>query len=147
LPLLRLLDLGTFYLPNAVEQESLAPSPHAPPQPVLQAFVRTCQVLPVEAPREFATALSLADRCVLELALRCQADLVVADDSALRRAALALGLRPLGTLGILALAAKRRQVTSAAAIGKLHELVTEHGFRVSAAVYAEFERRLNSPVP
>lgn len=147
LPLLGALDLGTLYLPDAVERELLARSQQAPPLPVLQAFLRACRVLPVEAPREFAGALSLADRCVLELALHCQADLVVADDRALRRAALALGLRPLGTLGILALAVKRQQLTPSAAVGKLRALVVEHGFRVSAAVYAEFGRRLGGQMP
>jgi predicted nucleic acid-binding protein len=131
-------------LPDAVERGLLVSSAEAPPLPALEAFLRTCQVVPVEAPREFAAALSLADRCVLELALRSEADLVIADDLALRRAAVGLGLRPLGTLGILALAVKRRRLTPQAAIGALRGLVAQHRFRIGAAVYAEFERRVGS---
>ena len=52
----------------------------------LREFLKGCRGVPVQSPREFAAALSQADRCVLELALRVRAELVIADDLALRRA-------------------------------------------------------------
>lgn len=142
LPLVASLGLGSLYLPDAVERELLVPSPEAPPRAALQEFLRTCRVVPVEGARESGVALSLADRCVLELALRWHADLVVADDLALRRAAEGLGLHPLGTLGLLALAVKRRRLTRSAAAAIVRDLVERHRFRIGAAVYAEFERRV-----
>ena len=85
-------------------------------------------------PRLLKLTLGLGESEAISLAIERNAQRVLLDERRARQSARALGLRPLGTLGIL-LAAKRR--------GHLSEIrpclsqLAEHGFRVSPQLRAE----------
>lgn len=142
LQLLADLALGRCLVPEAVKAELLVPGVAPELQPGLQQFLEGCDSVAVENPPAFSSALSHADRCVLALAITRQAALVVADDLPLRKLLVLHRLRPLGTLGLLLLAAKRGLLPPSAAQESLQLLVTRHQFRVSVEVYADFQRRV-----
>jgi predicted nucleic acid-binding protein len=139
LPLFQVLEWGQLVLPEAVRDELLAPGAPAVLSPLLVEFLVDCQVVTVDHPPEYASALSHADRCVLALACTRKAALVITDDLPLRRLATLHGVKPLGTLGVLLLAMKRGLLSPDAARNHLHVLVTRHTFRIGVDVYAEFQ--------
>jgi predicted nucleic acid-binding protein len=61
-------------------------------------------------------------------------DLVAVDDSAARRKAVQMGLRPIGTVGILVLARRFGHLDEATALDKLDLLVDRHGLYLSSAI-------------
>ncbi len=94
-------------LPSAVKQEVLGPC--APPDeaPFLQDFISECNVIDLHDPDIFAAALSFADNCVLTLAHRKRASMVLSDDRLVRRISALEGFQSIGTLGVLIRAQKK----------------------------------------
>lgn len=77
--------------------------------------------------------LDLGEAEVIVLAKALQAERVVMDDLDARRFARRVGLRPVGTLGILLAARRRGQIAS---LKDEIERLAEHGFRVSPGLAA-----------
>ena len=142
LDLLAELKLGKLVVPEAVRDELLVPGAPAGVGPLLERFLADCQVVAVEELPEYAQTLSRADRCVLTLAGKRKAKLVITDDLPLRKLAALRGVKPLGTLGVLLLAVKRGVLSADTARNHLHVLVTRHNFRIGVDVYAEFLRQV-----
>jgi predicted nucleic acid-binding protein len=65
------------------------------------------------------------------IALEQGIDLVVMDDLLARRKAVRLGLRPIGTVGVLLIARKRGLISAEEVISALDELVEIHGIYLS----------------
>jgi predicted nucleic acid-binding protein len=115
-------------LPNFVEQSQLSD--------VGEAFVRG--------------ALGNLHRGELEalvLARERGCDLVAVDDGAARRKAAQMGLRPIGTVGILVLARRFGHLDEPTALAKLNLLVDRHGLYVSSALLQHVRHALAKPHP
>jgi predicted nucleic acid-binding protein len=72
-------------------------------------------------------------------------DLVAIDDSAARRKAVQMSLRPIGTVGILVLARRFGHLNEATAVDKLEQLVERHGLYLSSAIIQQVRRALAEP--
>ena len=83
----------------------------------------------------------------LALARERDIDLVAVDDSAARRKAVQMGLRPIGTVGILVLARRLGHLDEATALGKLDLLVDRHGLYLSSAIIWQVRRAFAEPRP
>lgn len=99
LPLLQAL-FARIAVPSAVARE-IAPS--VPPQP----WIAERQPSRPLAPQVLQASLGAGESEAISLALELRADLVIVDDKAARHLAEALGLKVIGTLGVL-LAGKRK---------------------------------------
>jgi uncharacterized protein len=95
---------GEVWVPEAVVQEVI-PSVSLPP------FVKPCVLHHPQAARLLQVNLGPGESEAIALALQEQARLIILDDRPARRAAQGLGLRVVGTLGIL-LAAKQHGLIS-----------------------------------
>jgi predicted nucleic acid-binding protein len=76
------------------------------------------------------------------LAREQQIDWVAMDDRSARRRAVKMGLKPIGTLGLLVLFQRRGLLESTHAVEKLDQLVGEHGLYLSEALRAETRQTL-----
>lgn len=126
---------GEILVPSKVRHEILGLGIPPDEERLLAAFLSKCKVADVKKPDVFAKALSFADNCVLTLACKSKADVLIADDRLLRKVAIMEGIRVIGTLGILIWATQKQLVSSKKAHHLLNELVEEHSFRISTAVY------------
>jgi predicted nucleic acid-binding protein len=76
------------------------------------------------------------------LARERQIPWVAMDDRSARRRAVTMGLRPIGTLGLLVLFQRRGLLEAARASKKLDQLVDQHGLYLSEVLRAEAHRTL-----
>jgi len=90
-----------------------------------------------EEPPEGLRRLHRGEREAILLAERLEADFVLLDEKAARRAARALGLPVMGLLGVLAAAANRDLVDVPRALDRLHRT----NFRVSPALLGDLLKR------
>ena len=135
LSLLAELFKAEIFVPSAVSKEILGPEVPPDEERLLTAFLSGCKVVNLRKPINFAQALSFADNCILTLASRERAAIVLSDDRLLRKTAVIEGFRVIGTLGIL-LRANRNSILTAKNTGVLIEqLIEEHNFRISTSVY------------
>jgi len=79
--------------------------------------------------------MSRSDNEALTLAVRRHADLLLADERLMRDMAVVEGIRPLGTLGILLLAMRKRLLNRKETHQLVEMLVRDHQFRISVALY------------
>ena len=126
---------GEILVPLKVRHEILGRRIPPDEERLLATFLSKCKVVDVKKPDLFAKALSFADNCVLTLACNAKADIIVADDRLLRKVAIMEGIRVIGTLGVLIWATQKQLLSSKKAHHLLNELVEEHSFRISTAVY------------
>ncbi|MHC4215663.1 MAG: DUF3368 domain-containing protein [Planctomycetota bacterium] len=124
-----------FFVPSAVSEEILGPEVPPDEERLLKAFLSGCKVVNLRKPVNFARALSFADNCILTLAVREGAAIVLSDDRLLRKTAAIEGFRVIGTLGILIRATKNSILTAKTTENLLTQLVEEHNFRISTRVY------------
>ena len=89
--------------------------------------------------------MSRAHNAATTLAVRLEADLLLADDRTVRRLAVVEGIRPLGTPGVLPLALRRGLVDRAEARRLVDDLVCSHGFRIGVKLYAAVIREVDRP--
>ncbi len=122
-------------VPTVVSKEILGPEVPPDEERMLTAFLSVCRIVNLRKPLRFAKALSLADNCILTLANKERADIILSDDRLLRKTAVIEGFRVIGTLGILLRATKNSILTAKNAGALLEELVEEHNFRISTSVY------------
>ncbi len=142
LDLLERLFGSGICLTESVRREMIA-GPITPAE--AEAIARFLNVVVVESvatARRHAAALSRADHETLALALQRKADLLLTDDRLLRELASFEGVRPMGTLGVLLLAVRKKLLTKRAAKGHVDALVRRHGFRISIEVYEAVVREL-----
>lgn len=71
-------------------------------------------------------------------------DLVAIDDKAARARAPQLGLRPIGTLGLIVLAQRLGHLDAPTAVTKLDELVEIHGLYISTQVRQQIRTQLGA---
>jgi len=71
-------------------------------------------------------------------------DLVAIDDKAARTRADQLGLKPIGTLGLIVLAQRLGHLDSSTAMTKVDELVNVHGLYLSTKVSQQIRRQLDA---
>jgi predicted nucleic acid-binding protein len=105
-------ELGSFSLPSYIQPAIISP--------VGKAFVKGA-----------IGRLHAGELEVMMLAQEASADLVLMDDLLARRKAQRLGLKPMGTVGVLLLAQQRWLVSKEVVIEKLDQLIHEHGFYLS----------------
>ena len=138
---LRRLDLiskllrGSVFIPSVVRNEILAPPIPPAETLLLSSFLENCTIEKVVRSRVFASALSRADNAVLTLAVRKRAHVLLTDDGLLREVAIVEGIRPLGTLGLLLRAMRKRILTAQATRRFVEQLIREHNFRIGIEVY------------
>jgi len=135
LPLLTDLFKAEIVVPVVVRNEILGPEVPPDEERLLTGFLSGCQVVALRKPTRFAQALSYADNCILTLAVKERANMVLSDDRLLRKTAVIEGLRVIGTIGILIRATKVSLLTAKKSVELLDELVEEHNFRISTRVY------------
>jgi predicted nucleic acid-binding protein len=135
LPLLTGLFNAEILVPVVVRNEILGPDVPPDEERLLTGFLSGCQVAASRKPTRFAQALSYADNCILTLAVKKQASVVLSDDRLLRKTAVIEGIRVIGTIGILIRATKASLLTAKKSVELLDELVEEHNFRISTRVY------------
>ncbi len=83
----------------------------------------------------------------LVLAREQKADVIALDDGPARRRAVKMGLRPIGTIGLLVLFRGRGLLNAATAIEKLDQLVDQHGLYLSDSLLDEARQRLADAAP
>jgi predicted nucleic acid-binding protein len=81
----------------------------------------------------------------LTLAREREIGLVAVDDKAARHKAIQMGLRPIGTVGLLLLAHRFGDLDETTAVDKLDQLVNRHGLYLSSAVMQQVRRALAEP--
>lgn len=143
LDLLKRLFGSEIVLADSVRQEVVGCSAAPAEAAELARFLATATSEPVAAARKYTAALSRADHETLALAVKRKADLLLTDDRLLRELAVFESVRPMGTLGVLLLAVRKRLLTKRAAKGHVDALVRRHGFRISIEVYEAVARKLD----
>jgi predicted nucleic acid-binding protein len=122
-------------VPVVVRKEILEPNVPPDEERLLTGFLSGCQIVVLRKPTRFAQALSYADNCILTLAVKEKANVILSDDRLLRKTAVIEGIRVVGTIGILICATKSSLLTAKKTVELLDELVEEHNFRISTRVY------------
>jgi predicted nucleic acid-binding protein len=135
LPLLAKLFDADIFIPEAVRDELFGPEVPPDEERLLTAFLTNCKTTRISEPETYAKALSFADNCILTLAHRENADMVLSNDRLLRKLAVIEEFRVVGTLGVLLHAKKKKLLTAKKALSVLDQLVEEHNFRISIRVY------------
>ena len=106
---------GFVWVPELVCAELGRETIPQPEQERIRVFLKKCRTVAVLNPHFPASALSLADRCVLTLAGKHQGAVILTDDMLVRRIAVAEGLAVAGTVGVLIRAQRAGLLTKAAA--------------------------------
>jgi predicted nucleic acid-binding protein len=135
LSLLNGLFNAQILVPVVVRREILGPNVPPDEERLLTGFLSGCQIVALRKPTKFAQALSYADNCILTLAVKEPANVILSDDRLLRKTAVIEGIRVVGTIGILIRATKSSLLTAKKTVQLLDELVEEHNFRISTRVY------------
>ena len=130
-----LLD-GVLLIPDDVERELFEGSVEPAEAETLRYFLKErCRIVRIRPSGFRASALSRPDRTVLTLAKREGGDRVLSDDRLLRDLSEVEGCKPIGTLGLLLAALRKRLMTKKETRSALHELIRKHGFRISIELY------------
>ena len=109
-----------------------------PEQQRLAAWLQSVRVVESIDSDYEAGRLSASDRQTLTYAVRQRAAWLVADERLMRRIAVAEGVATIGTLGLLAGAARRGLITRQQALEDLATLVSKHRLRISVLLYQRF---------
>ena len=135
LSLLTKLFKADIHVPSAVNKEILGPQVPPDEERVLTTFISGCKVVDLRKPMKFAQALSFADNCILTVATRQGATMVLSDDRLLRKTAVIEGYGVIGTLGVLLRANKNSLLKAEETKRLIQQLVEDHNFRISTTVY------------
>ncbi len=135
LHLIRKLLGNDIRIPKAVCTELLVAGTDPVEKEALESFMAHCQIESIRKPRRFATAMSATDNAALTLAIRSHADFLLCDEKIMRTMAEIEGIRPLGTLGILLRAARKKIISRNEARHLIDLLVSTHHFRIGVEVY------------
>ena len=122
-------------MPRLVRDEILPPALAPDEERKLSMFLDRCRIVDPSTLELHAHGLSRPDGSILGLAKECGANLVLSDDRLLRRVIVAEGIRTIGTLGVLIRATKDGLLEAKATEDLLSQLIRDHSFRISTAVY------------
>jgi len=122
-------------IPRVVCKKLVVPGVDPVEKETITDFLANCRVEPVQKPRRFATAMSVADNAALTLAIRSKADFLLCDERVTRAMAEMEGIRPLGTLGILLRATRMKIISKRDARRLVDLLVSTHSLRIGVEVY------------
>ena len=134
---------GDVVVPQQVRDEVVARPLDPAESDALHRFLATVRMERVDSPRAFAAGMSRADNAAMTLAVRLEADLLLADDRIVRRLAAVEGIRPLGTLGVLLRALRRGLVDRTEVRRLVDDLVRSRGFRIGVELYAAVIREVD----
>ena len=143
LSLLTKLFKAEILVPSAVNQEILGPEVPPDEERVLTTFISGCKIADLRKPIKFAQALSFADNCILTVATRQGAAMVLSDDRLLRKTAVIEGFGVIGTIGVLLRANKNSLLNAEETKRLIRQLVEDHNFRISTTVYDGAVRALS----
>ena len=129
-------------VPQAVVRELLTPDVDPVEKDVIESFLERCSVESVRSPRHFAKAMSAADNAALTLALRSKADFLLCDDRIVRAMAEIEGVRPMGTLGVLLRATRKKILSNSETRQLIDLLVSTHHLRIGIEVYQAVMKEL-----
>jgi predicted nucleic acid-binding protein len=142
LELLDTLFAGPILIAESVRQEVLA-DPVTPDEAEgLGRFLLTAWVEEVSFTRRYASAMSRSDQETLALAERGRADLLLTDDRLVREMAAVAKIRPMGTLGVLVLAMRKKVLTKKETQALVETLIRCHKFRISIELYEQVLRTI-----
>ena len=108
----------------------------------LNVFLKSARIVEFSESAHSSGRLSASDRQTLSYAVQQRADWLLADERLMRRIATEEGLATIGTLGLLAAAAKSGLVTIREALADIDAAVSKHGFRISVALYQRFRAEM-----
>ena len=108
----------------------------------LNGFLKSVRIVEFNESAYSPGRLSASDRQTLTYAVQQRADWLLADERLMRRIATEEGLATIGTLGLLAAAAKNGLVTTKEALADIEAAVSSHGFRISVALYQRFRAEM-----
>lgn len=86
--------------------------------------------------------LDSGEKSVIALALEKKFEVVCFDEAPARSAAKQVGLRPIGSLGVLAILLKNKLVSKKQALELLDEMI-KCDYRISAKILEEFKKAIN----
>ena len=120
---------GRIVIPNVVQGEMQAPGAPEVLKTWIAAPPNWLCIFPVsDVDRAFLPQLQLGEQAAMLLAQELQADLIILDDLAARKAAQQLGVNVIGILGILGEAARRNWIDFPTT---LNAFVQNTNFRIS----------------
>jgi len=122
-------------IPSQVKKEIIGSKVPPEEELLLTKFLSNKKIVNLRKPDIFAGALSFTDNCVLSLAHKEQADIILSDERLLRKVAVLEGSGVIGTLGILFHARKRSLLSRKKVLDLFGQLIEEHNFRISTSVY------------
>jgi predicted nucleic acid-binding protein len=138
LDLLKRLFQGPFYLSGLVRDEVLTEGIPPEESDYLEKILASWQVMAPLLPKKPGKQLSFSDWSVVELAKQIDADIVLADEKALRHVLAAQGIPVIGTLGLLLRAAQAQRLPASEVRTHVDMLIRSHRFRISAETYQVF---------
>ncbi len=128
---------GIITLPDAVLKEMKDKTPHSPE---LQYFESHQPLFHVATPRKvFSLDLGAGESAAISLAIEQKPDFLLIDDHQGRLAAQKAGIRVIGTLGILLIFLKKKDI-SFEEFKTLLNILIESGFRMRIELYEHFLR-------
>jgi len=131
-------------VPSLVSDEVLLP-PLPPEEELrLRRFLDSATIVKVGKSRKQSLSLSRADLAVYQLAIERKANYILSDDKLLRALLTTEGLVPLGTIGLLMLAANKGILTKEETRSGLDELIKKHNLRISIELFERVLEHLNS---
>ncbi|MBI2576825.1 DUF3368 domain-containing protein [Candidatus Woesearchaeota archaeon] len=119
---------------------------NAPDAPIIESHISKKEIVVISPSTEYAQksksinevfGIDYGESETIALALQRREKKLVIDEMLAREAAKAHGLEPLGSLGVLALA-KRRKLLSVEQVKALVAEMSRHGFRLSPEVLMKF---------
>ncbi len=130
----RVLDGQVFVLQCVIDELQ---TESASPKEVerLALFFQSVEVIDFEITDLESSALSRSDQSTLRWAIENDVDWLLADERLLRRVANEEEIKVIGFLGLLVGAAASRIITPSEAREAVDEAVSQHGCRISVAVY------------
>jgi hypothetical protein len=135
LPLISATLGGSVVVPQCIVDEVLSDSAGPQERARLIELLEHVQVVDFEASWAPSRSLSRSDQSVLAWAVENGADWLVTDERLLRRIAIAEGVRVVGFLGLLIVAAQRGSLSRSAARLAIDDAVSKHGCRISIDLY------------
>jgi len=136
----RLLGADVVVLQCVVDEVFTGTHDHDSEQSRLEAFLKSVRTVAFAQSRYTSGRLNVSDRQTLTYAIRHHAAWLLADERLLLRVAQNEGIATIGTLGLLAGAARRGLLSRRAALADLDTVISSHRFRISVALYQKFQK-------
>jgi len=128
-------EFGEIYIPEAVWREVVEEGKgQAGAEEVENSdWIKTVKVKDQNLVSALNEILDLGESEAIALALKLSCNIILLDEKEARVMAAKYNLKPLGTIGILILAKKKKKINSLKI--ELDKLINEGGFRISPEIY------------